>query len=298
MSDLAFLICVEHGRLENEAIVLCESIRRFGGATAQAPIYAFTPRPHKLPEPGTLERLRELDVTQVDEPLEGLRDELPTFNKVYACAWAERELEHGTLVFLDTDSVILNEPTELLEGDWVAAARPVDRRIAGSRGKGKNEPFWQRMYEALDVKTEPFVETAVGNMRIRAYWNSGLIAVKREAGLFARWQWALDTLMEKDIIYFRMEKFMDQISWAGASADYADRTRTLSATYNYPLRQRGGLPDESRDLDLDEIVQLHYRLFLHLPDPLAMVEPPFDPSTPQYEWLAERVPIEPIVDED
>lgn len=297
MNDLAFLICVEHGRLESEGVVLCESIRRWAGAASQAPIYAFTPRPHKLPEPATLEQLRALDVTQIDEPLEGLREDLPTFNKVYACAWAERELAHETLVFADTDSVFLNEPNELLEGDWVAAARPVDRRIAGSRGKGKNEPFWRRMYEALGVTAEPFVETAVGNQRIRAYWNSGLIAAKREAGLFALWQHALETLYEKDLIYFRMEKFMDQISWAGASANYADRMRTLSHTYNYPLRQRGGLPAASRDLDLAEIVQLHYRLFLHLPDPLAAVEPPFDPSTPQYQWLAERLPLEPIVDE-
>ena len=35
--------------------------------------------------------------------------------------------------------------------------RPVDRRIAGSRGKGKGEPYWQKMYAELGVKGRPFV---------------------------------------------------------------------------------------------------------------------------------------------
>lgn len=290
-------MCVEHGRLETEGVLLAESLRKWGGGAAGAPIYAFAPRPHLQPEPATVERLASLDVTLIDQPLDGLNEEYPTFNKVFVSSWAERELEHETLVFADTDSVFVNEPTELLEGDWVAAARPVDRRIAGSRGKGKNEPYWQKMYAALGVTEEPYVETAVGGMRIRAYWNSGLLAAKRSAGLFTAWEHALTTLYDRDLTYWRMPQFMDQISWAGATANYGEQIKVLSNTYNYPLRQRGGLDDQARDLDLDEIVQLHYRLFFHLPDPLAAVEPPFDTSIPQYEWLAERLPIEPIVDE-
>ena len=162
MTDLAFVICVEHGRLEGEGILLAESIREWAGRAADAPVYAYAPRPHKRPEETTVKRLTELGVTFVDEPLEGLHEEHPTFNKVPVCAHAEREFAHETLVFADTDSVFLAEPTELIEGEWVAAMRPVDRRIAGSRGKGKNEPFWQRMYETLGVRSEPYVETAVG----------------------------------------------------------------------------------------------------------------------------------------
>lgn len=297
MTDLGFVICVEHGRLENEGVLLAESIREWGGATADAAIYAFAPRPHRRPEPQTVERLRALGVSFVDETIEGLHEDLPTFNKIFVSAWAERELDHEILVFADTDSVFLNEPVELLDGGWLAAARPVDRRIAGSRGKGKNEPYWQRMYAALGVRSEPFVETTVGKMRIRAYWNSGLIAARRQAGLFCAWEKALKTLYEKDVVYERMPQFMDQLSWAGAIADIHDRVLILPHTYNYPLRQRGGLPDSVRELDLDEIVQLHYRLFFHLPEPLAAVAPPFDPATPQFRWLAERLPLEPLVEE-
>jgi hypothetical protein len=297
LSDVAFLICVEHGRLESEAVLLAESVRAWAGGASEAPIYAVAPRAHKRPERGTVERLEALGVTYVDEPLEGLHEDLPTFNKVFVSAWAERALEHETLVFVDTDSVFLGEPAELLDGDWLAAVRPVDRRIAGSRGKGKNEPFWQRMYQTLGVREEPFVETAVGGTRIRAYWNSGLVAVRRGAGLFTAWKEGLERLYEADVVYRRMPQFMDQLSLAAVTADVHDRVRILPPPYNYPLRQRGGLPDESRDLDLSGIVHLHYRLFFHLPDPLGAVAPPFDAETDRYGWLAERLPIEPIVAE-
>jgi hypothetical protein len=63
------LICVEHGRLESEAVLLVESLRQWGGALADAPVYAFAPRPALHPEPATVDRLRSLGATVVDEAL-------------------------------------------------------------------------------------------------------------------------------------------------------------------------------------------------------------------------------------
>ena len=53
----AFLLCVEHGRLEGEAILLVESLREWGGRYADSPVYAFAPRPDFRPERATVERL-------------------------------------------------------------------------------------------------------------------------------------------------------------------------------------------------------------------------------------------------
>ena len=292
----AFLICVEHGRLESEAILLVESLRAWGGSCAQAPVYAFAPRPDFQPEAATVTRLRELGCTFVDEPLVDRIADFPTFNKVPVCAWAERELEHETLVFTDTDSVFLGEPAELAEGEWVAAMRPVDRRIAGSRGKGKGEPYWRKMYEALGVENRPFVRTTVGHMKIRAYWNSGLIGVRRSAGLFGEWERALHKLHDLGFADDRWPQFMDQISWAMVTTDAFDDVRILSHAYNYPLRHRPSLSGGAMDLDLTEIVHVHYRLWFHMRDSLAKVEPPFDPASEPYRWLEERLPIEPEIE--
>lgn len=298
MTDLAFLICVERGRLESESILLVESLRAWGGACSNAPVYAFSPRPEMAPDPATAEALRGLGVDLVDEPLVERFAEIPIFNKVAAAAWAERELQHETLVFTDSDCVFLGEPAELAGGDWVAAMRPVDRRIAGSKGKGKNEPFWRKMYAELGVEARPFVETTVGQMPIRAYWNSGLIAARREAGLFGEWERALARLFDAGIVQKRWPQFMDQLSWAGVTADVHDRVRILSAVYNYPLPHRHGVPAAARELGLEQIVHLHYRLWFHLSDGLAQVSPPFEPTGERYQWLEQRLPLEPIAEDD
>jgi hypothetical protein len=295
-AETAFLICVERGRLESEAVLLVESLRAWGGGWSDADVYAFAPRPGFHPARTTLERLEAVGATVIDEPLVERFAELPTFNKVAVSAWAERELDHETLVFTDTDTVFLGEPAELGAGEWVAAMRPVDRRIAGSRGKGKHEPFWRRMYEELDVEQRPFVETVVGQMRIRAYWNSGLIAVRRSAGLFGAWEDALTRLFDAGIVQKRWPQFMDQLSWAGVTADRHDGIKILSSAYNYPLRHRQALPPDARDLDLSGLVHLHYRLWFHLPGALEQVSPAFDAAGDRYRWLAERLPLEPILD--
>lgn len=294
----AFLLCVEHGRLENESILLLESLRRWGGEAADAPVYAFAPRAGLEPEAETIARLEELGATMVIDPLVERFADIPTFNKVTISAWAERELDHEILVFTDTDAIFLNEPTELLEGDWDAAVRPVDRRVAGSKGKGKHEPFWKKMYAELGVKSEPYVETTVGQMRIRAYWNSGLVAARRASGLFGAWERTLERLFDAGIVQKRWPQFMDQLSWAGVTADLGERLRVLSSAYNYPLRHRQALAAHARDLDLDRIVHIHYRLWLHMPDALERAVPPFDSASERYRWLDERLPLEPVIEDD
>jgi hypothetical protein len=233
----------------------------------------------------------------ITEPLVDRFADSPTYNKVMVSAWAERELDHDVLVFTDTDSIFLGEPTELASGDWDAAMRPVDRRIAGSRGKGKGEAFWRKMYKELGVKGRPFVHTGVGQMEIRAYWNSGLIAARRSAGLFTAWEEALVRLYDADIVPNKWPNFMDQLSWAGVTADHHDRVRILSVAYNYPLRHRGAVEQDATTLDLDDMVHLHYRLWFHMPDALPKVHPPFNPESERFRWLDERLPILPIVEE-
>ena len=242
--------------------------------------------------------LTALGATFVDEHLVDRFAETPTFNKVAVSAWAERELDHETLVFTDTDCIFAGEPLELTEGDWVAALRPVDRRIAGSRGKGKGEPYWQKMYDLLGVRNRPFVHTTVGQSEIRAYWNSGLVGARRSAGLFTAWEDALTKLFDAGVVAKRWPHFMDQLSLAAVTADVHDRVRILPDAYNYPLRHRAALVPAAVGLDLADIVHLHYRLWFHMRDSLSKINPPFDPGSEQFRWLAERLPIPPEVADD
>jgi hypothetical protein len=293
---LAFLIRVADGPLAAQSELFVESLRTWGGGLSETPVYAFT-SPDDAPGRETVERLEGLGATHVDLDLSGRRRDPPVLNKVYVCAWAERELDFETLVFSDTDTVILNEPRELVEGRWIAAAKPVgSSRAGGQKGPGKrNERFWRRMYAELGVRSEPWVTSVVDRKRIRAYWNTGLVAARRDAGLFATWEQALERLYAKDVV-FRKPVLMEQLAWSAITADHHDRIWELPDPYNYPLPKRRFLPEEMQALDLPDLTHVHLHRWAHLPGFLTEVMPPLDPDSDRYRWLDERLPLEPTID--
>lgn len=291
--SVAFLMCVERGPLEAQACLCAESLRRWGGALAGAPLVAFAPRAGHEPAPVTVEALRELDVRFVAEPLNADHTDHPTWNKVYVAAWAERELEHETLVFTDSDCAFLGEPSELAAGGWLAASKPVGVARAASSGPGDEaEEYWQRMYRTLGVRSQPYVVTAVDRRRVRAYWNAGLVAVRRSAGLFGAWRDSLERLVEAGCVHPKPE-LMDQLSWAATLADHDREVWELSDPYNYPLPQRARLPAEAARLGLNELVHVHLHRWAHVEGFLADLRPPLDGEEERYRWLDERLPLEP-----
>jgi hypothetical protein len=297
LSEIGFLIRVARGKLESQSILFAESVREWGGALAGADVYAFT-APEDAPSADTIERLRSLGVTDIELRLGSPYRDPPVFNKVFVSAWAERELGHEVLVFVDSDTVLLDEPRELTGNDWLAAAKPVgNSRTAGSTGPGDpNEPYWQRVYELLGVRSWPFVTTTVDRARIRAYWNTGLVAARRSAGLFAEWEQALVRLFESGCV-FRKRVLMEQVAWSAVIADIHDRVRVLPDEYNYPLPKRRLLPPGVRELELDDLVHVHYHRWGHLPGFLGELRPPLDQGSDRYRWLEARLPLTPTIDE-
>jgi len=296
LSEIAFLIRVARGKLESQSVLLAESVREWGGAHAGAAVYAFT-TPEDAPSARTIERLGELGVAHVEVRLDMPYRDPPVLNKVYVSAWAERELDHDVLAFVDSDTVFLDEPRALVDGEWLAAAKPVgNSRTAGSTGPGDpNEPYWQRMYDELGVRSWPFVTTIVDRARVRAYWNTGLVAARREAGLFAAWEEALVRLFESGCV-FKKPVLMEQVAWSGVIADIHDRVRILPEEYNYPLPKRRLLPPGVRDLDLEDLVHVHYHRWGHLPGFLDELRPPLDPGSDRYRWLQRKLPLTPTIE--
>jgi len=296
--SVAFLMCVERGPLESQAVLCVESLRRWGGGMSDSPVYAFAPRPGHEPAAETAATLRGLGAVLVDEPLNARHAEHPTWNKVYASGWAERELEHDTLVFTDSDCAFLGEPAALAVGAWLAAAKPVGVSRAASSGTADDEaePWWGRLYANLRVEAEPYVTTVVDGRRVRAYWNAGLVAARRDAGLFGAWERALERLVEGGCVHPKPE-LMDQMAWAGAVAAHHEQIWELPDAYNYPLPQRARLKPPAAALDLDELVHVHLHRWAHAPGFLADLEPPLSPDSERRRWLDERLPLEPLLAE-
>jgi hypothetical protein len=294
-ASLAFLLCVESGRLEEEARLLCRSIRRFGGRYRDAPIHTFQPRSGHAIGGETRAALEELGAHHHTEVLNGEHADLGTLNKVFVCARAEEILAEDVLVFLDSDTVLLGEPRELdLPEGLDCAVRPAESVALNSRGPDDpRDGYWRELDRLLGLSDVPFVETELGN-RVRAFFSAGLVAVRRRAGLCASWLAGLRRLVRRPHVPEGCLHRMDEVALAATLIPVFDRVRVLDGRYNYLIYRRSRMPAPWREAGLERLVHLHYRQCFHAPGYLRSLDPPFDPGSETFRWLDGQLPLAPL----
>ncbi len=183
-----FVLCIENNAIRAQALLLCESIRQFGGRHRCAPILAVAPRPGLGIDKEAQKRLEAMDVEYAEEPLNRVCPEYGSANRVFTAAWAERRARSEWIVVLDSDTVFLAELELPANAD--VAVRPVDMKGSATEGPGDPfEDYWTRLADIQGVPLDslPFVRTTVCDQRIRASYNGGLIVVRRERGILGAW---------------------------------------------------------------------------------------------------------------
>ncbi|MGH8802207.1 MAG: hypothetical protein ACREX6_07910, partial [Casimicrobiaceae bacterium] len=185
--DLSFVLCIENNGLREQALLLCESLRRYGGRHRQARVVAFAPRPGLGVDRETRAQLADLEVDYVDEPLNTSCPAYGTANRIFAGAYAEAQLDSDLITVLDSDTLVLDE-IDLPTG-YDAAVRPVDEKGSATRGPGDPfEPYWERMASLAGIALDrlPRVRTTITGDAIRASYNGGFAVVRRSAGILTR----------------------------------------------------------------------------------------------------------------
>jgi hypothetical protein len=296
--DLAFLACLERGKLEDQTVLLCRSIRKFGGAYSRAPIYLFQPRPGMEPSQRTLASLGGLGAVLIRKPLNLEYSDHGTLNKVFVCAYAERILDESILVFLDSDTVVVAEPTELdLPPSTDLALRPADSTHLNSRGLGDPiDMYWRRVLPGNTLEQVPFIITELGR-RVRAYFSAGLIAVRREAAIFREWEGDLRRLISDRIVPAGALGRMDEIALVAIVVRRLARLRLLDMRYNYLIYRRSIMIPPLRGLLLNELVHIHYRFAFYKPGFLRSVQPSLGGEGAVSRWLEQHLPLEPTIDD-
>src|SRR5262249_28468117 len=147
--SLRIVCCVEAGRLEGETLLLCASLRRFGGALSGIPVTPYPPRAGGELDPSARSGLAVLEVEPIEEGVNTEHAFHPIANKLYAAADAERRYEEASIAVVDSDAVFVAEPDALeLPEATDAAASPVGKVSEGTTGKGhRNEAYWQELYQ-------------------------------------------------------------------------------------------------------------------------------------------------------
>lgn len=308
----SFVLCIEDNAIREQALLLCESIRRFGGRHRDAPILAFSPRPGMGIDSQTRLRLDSLRVRYLDLPLNTDCPEYGSANRVFAAAWAEAHCDTDFVVVLDSDTVFLGEPVMPVGTD--IAVRPVDAKGSATSGPGDCfEGYWKGLADLCGASLDrlPFVQTTIGGERIRASYNGGLIIARRQSGLLGRWaelfrrsvrlgmkpyrDSSMDILASTGYVGNKAAKYWGSNQAALAVAIWAntDRVSHLGAAYNLPLHQLAGSGEIAECWLAEAPVHVHYH-WMFTPEHRAeamRVLARLGVAADCQAWLARRTPL-------
>jgi hypothetical protein len=281
------MLLVEAGILEQQALLLCESIRQFVGDRLQAPITVISPRPDRRPSEECIERLSALNARYVPLALESPCPEYGPAFRVLASAYFERHSSADTLVVLDSDTVFLR-PVRITLGQADAAARPVD--VKGMCTSGAADPmddYWHKLCACCDVdyRLIPTVTATVDNSVVKASYNAGFVVVRRAAGSFQRAEDYFLRSVRSGLRPYagsgtRVQAGTGTVSIEGSSYWGSSQAclslavwgsglsvQALPSTYNFPLHCYDRFLAEIRSGELGDIAHVHYhQLFFTAPD--------------------------------
>jgi hypothetical protein len=261
---IAFIICTEGGVLEQESLLMVESFRKYAGSFNDAPLYSFQVRDKSGVSSETVNALKDLKVEHNKIVLNTKYPDYPLANKPLLCAYAEQTIEADILVFLDSDLVFFNEPQEfLLPPEYDVGIRPEHHKMIGSEGTSDpNEEYWMYLYEIAGVKNlDRYVTTTVDQCKIRAFWNSGVVAVRRSAGIFTAWKQTIEKLLEEGTSINLKNFYYEQSALSATICAKTSNIWQFSPGYNYPIHSHNKMPDSERLNSFEQITCIHDHLF-------------------------------------
>lgn len=305
--DVGFVACIEGGVLEAQALLLFESIRLYGGRLSGAAAYALSPRPGHAISLHARKRLDELGVHYVDAILNTECQEYGSANRVAAAAYVEEASDHEFLVILDSDTLFLREPVEVLLPPGVdVAVRPVDLKGMCTAGPGDSfDGYWRELCRCCGVGYEqiPWGESFIDRQRIKACYNAGLVVARREAGLMRRWADCFFASVRRRLTPYRESRGLragagwvkpdtgrlwgsNQAALSVAIWGSTRRVRQLPPTYNYPLNLHGQIDPTVARATLPDLVHVHYHWLLEeAPSANALFDEAAALSPGQRDWL-------------
>lgn len=261
--DLAFICCIQPGFLEEQTTLLAQSIRMFGGIYRDCPIYAISPCGESLSQAS----IRTLEALNVNIVIQSLNTNIKSFgyaNKAYALEYAETVYKHEINVFLDSDTLFVDEPLAFkLNPGTDFLARPVDLRgICRSPNDTYFDQYWQECCDLSGVTLDDLsiISTTVDRVPIYSNWNGGLLVTRGSRSIGKQWRIILEKLWLQKVCA-RPNDFWGsgQVSFALATASLSLNGEILPSGYNIPIHLD---PAAIQVDEADKAIHIHYHWML------------------------------------
>ena len=226
--DIVF-VC-QAGELEQQSILLAQSIRLFGGRVAPAHLHAIVPTPEAIygaVNPATLRFLESLGV-EFSYRRNPISDSYQIANKLNAFTIPAKT---ETIVFLDSDIVVLGDFSDLLEHRRAdVLAKVAMRQWPSPLSPGYR--VWERLYAefGLTLPTRRVVSPESARCMI-PYFNAGVIVSSRSANLSEWWIRVASRLNQMDIPH--KYPYLDQVALPVALSLGNLSWDTLPEDYNF-----------------------------------------------------------------
>jgi hypothetical protein len=287
-------------RSEPDALILVESLRRFGGALSDSPLWCFYPESPEDLSPAFRKRMSELHADLI--PFELAEEDRKKWFVGHACAAAlaesKAEQEHQLLAWLSPNAVVVSEPSAFLLPDGVSLGyRPVHHALIGSLFDDELDSYWSLVYEMCDVPEERVfpMKTHVETTRVRPYFNAGFLIVRPGTGVLRGWRdlflplysdERLEEFYKSDVRY---EIFIHQALLSGLILKMLHRNEMLELppTYNYPVHLHGEDQTEDRPQQMDGTVVFRHEGFYRK----AGWTNSFPASEALKDWLASKAQL-------
>jgi hypothetical protein len=201
--QITFVCCVESGALELQTVRMIESLRRWGGKFADAPMIAVTPRFGPPLTRATQAAFDRLNVRHIRFQSHHKYIWFNFINKPNALIAAEAYSHTEAIGWLDSDLLFLGEPSELAlqpGEDFLACAS--DKNIGTA---GVNDPFdrfWQEIGRSVGINVDelPWIMAEQEQQKIRLYWNGGILVYRRSTGYAQEYLRMCEKMLDAQII--------------------------------------------------------------------------------------------------
>jgi len=246
--------------------LLINSIRSFGGALSQCPVWVFESNPQKA----SCESLKDTNTKIFSLKVPDSVKEYLYGDKVYAGRQAEEMAgsKIRSLIWMDSSCLITHPPLLYdLNSQSDTAIRPVHIQNVGIPASAPLDGFWKKVYETVGVSDiQTTVETFVDRQLIRSYFNSHSFAVNPSIGLLHRWFYYFELLAcdrEFQINFCQDQQhrvFLHQAVLSTLIVTDIDtkRIRMLPSDYNYPYNLHGSVSPERKVSALNDLVSFTY----------------------------------------
>ncbi len=270
-NKVAFGFFLQLNKNEKEALLLCKSIRKFGGKLSESKIFLFKYNDKKISN-YVLDGLKKLNAEIFNVDVNKEMKNFPLASKVAAAKRAEEislKKKINNLIWLDSDTIILDFPSEfILNNDESVAYVPVHHKLIGNNYDKRVDNFWKELFKRIAVDEGNLfeMETADGKDKIYPYFNAGHLSVNPRDKIFKKWYYNFIYNYRDNyfIKYYNRDFkyaifFHQAILTATILSNYdKNEIKQLSKKYNYPLNLHEQINEENKALQMEDLITVRY----------------------------------------